>query len=389
MGLGDADILMLDQELSTGERAVRDRVRAFCDREVRPIINGCWERAEFPHEVLPGFARLGIVGGSLSDHGGPGLTPRASGVAAMELARCDGSISTFFGVHSGLATQTIALLGSQDQRARWLPDMCALTAVGAFALTEPDHGSDAINLATRARRDGDEWVIDGAKRWIGNATFADLVVVWARDEATGDVGAFVVPGGTPGLDATPITGKIGKRASIQADVTLTDVRVPGDHRLEGGRSFADAARVLASARPGVAWAALGHAIAAYEIAFSYVSERNSFGRPLAGHQLVQEALATMLAEITTMRLLCVRIADLAAAGRTTPAMASLAKMHNARAARRVVAAARDLMGGNGLLLEYNVARHLTDIEVTYTVEGTDFVQSLIVGREITGISAFG
>ena len=307
----------------------------------------------------------------------------------MELARCDGSISTFHGVHSGLATRSIAMLGSNAQKAEWLPKMCALEAIGAFGLTEPDHGSDAVHLETRALRRGNEWVLHGRKRWIGNATFADVIVLWARSEETGEVNGFLVPGDAAGLEASPITGKIGKRASIQADIHLDGVRVPDEARLPGAQTFQDAARVLAEARPGVAWAALGHAVAAYVIAFSYASERTSFGKPLSGHQLVQNALARMLAEIVAMQLICMRVAELTDHGNLTAAMASLAKMNNAAKARTVVSMARDLMGGNGLLLEYHVARHLTDIEVTYTVEGTDFVQALIVGREITGISALG
>jgi len=385
----DPDPLRLDDLLDDDDRAVRARVRAFCDREIRPTINEHWERAEFPHHAIPGYAKLGIVGGTMRDWGGPGLSARAAGLAAMELARCDGSISTFHGVHSGLAARSIAMLGSDAQREEWLPRMVACEAIGAFALTEPDHGSDAVNLETRALRRGEEHVLHGRKRWIGNATFADVLVVWAREEDSGEVTGFIVPADTPGVEASPITGKIGKRASIQADLTLDGVRVPAEHRLPGARTFADTARVLTHARPGVAWAALGHATAAFEVAFSYVAERESFGRPIAGHQLVQRALAQMCAEIAGMQLICMRIAELTDAGELTAAMASLAKMNNAAKARQVIGAARDLMGGNGLLLDYHVARHLTDIEVTYTVEGTDFLQSLIVGREITGLSALG
>jgi glutaryl-CoA dehydrogenase len=382
------DLLLVEELLSREERDVRDRVRAFCDHQVRPLINDFWERAEFPHVLLPGLSELGVMGGSIAGHGCPGLSDTANGLVAMELARCDGSVSTFHGVHSGLAMHSIALCGSPEQRDRWLPDMARLARVGAFALTEPDHGSDVVSLGTEARRDGDGYVLNGRKRWIGNATFADLIVVWARDE-TGKVGAFVVEKGAAGLHAEPITGKVAKRAAIQADVTLDGVRVPADCRLERARSFEDAARVLTHCRPAVAWAALGHALAAYETAFAYTSERVQFGRPLAGHQLVQYRLAKMLAEITTMQLLCLRLGELAAQGRITAAMASLAKMNNAAKAKFVVSEARDLLGGNGLLLDFHVARHLCDVEVVSTVEGTDTMQALIVGREITGITAFG
>ena len=385
--LAGSDIYLTDELLGDEERAVRDRVRRFCDEEVAPVINGYWERAEFPFELVPQLARLDVCGGTIQGHGCPGLSPLAAGLVAMELARGDGSVSTFFGVHSGLAMTAIGLLGSEEQKDRWLPAMARLDAIGAFALTEPDHGSDAVTLETRVRRLGDGYVIDGAKRWIGNATFADLMIVWARD-ATGDVGAYVVEKGAPGVEARLITGKVAKRASWQADVTLTDVRVPAENRLAEASSFDDAARVLAAARPGIAWAALGHAVAGYEAAVAYALEREQFGTPIGGYQITQYRLAKMLADVTGMRLICMRLAELVGQGALTPAMASLAKMHNAARARAVVAEARDLLGGNGLLLENHVARHLGDVEVTATVEGTDAVHALIVGREITGMSAF-
>ena len=385
--LSGSDLYLTDELLGEEERAVRDRVRRFSDEEVRPVINDYWERAEFPFPLIPKLAALGVCGGTIRGHGCPGLTPLGAGLVSMELARGDGSVSTFHGVHSGLAMTAIGLLGSEEQKDRWLPAMARLEAVGAFALTEPDHGSDAVGLETRVRRLGDGYVIDGAKRWIGNATFADVMVVWARD-AGDEVGAYVVEKGTPGVEAELITGKVAKRASWQADITFSDVRVPAEHRLAEASSFDDAARVLAAARPGIAWGALGHAVAAYEAAVDYALERETFGTPIGGHQITQYRLAKMLADVTGMRLICMRLAELMSMEQLTPAMASLAKMHNAARARAVVAEARDLLGGNGLLLENDVARHLGDVEVTATVEGTDVVHALIVGREITGMSAF-
>lgn len=388
MDPGSSDLFLTEDLLTDEDRAVRDRVRRFCDEEVLPVVNGYWERAEFPFALIPGLAALGVCGGTFTGHGLPGLSPLAAGLVSMELARGDGSISTFHGVHSGLAMTAIAMLGSGEQKERWLGPMARLELIGAFALTEPDHGSDAVTLETRARHLGDGYVLDGGKRWIGNAMFADLMIVWARDGA-GDVGAYVVEKGTPGVEAQVITGKIAKRASWQADVTLTDVRVPAENRLTGATSFDDAAAVLARARPGIAWGALGHATAAYEMAVAYCAEREQFGRPIAAYQLTQFRLAKMLADLTCMRLICVRLAELIAADRLTPPMASLAKMHNAARARAVVGEARDLLGGNGILLENHVGRHLGDVEVVATVEGTDVVHALIVGREITGLSAFG
>jgi glutaryl-CoA dehydrogenase len=262
-----------------------------------------------------------------------------------------------------------------------------MEVIGAFGLTEPEHGSDAVALGTRARRDRGDYVLDGAKRWIGNASFADLVIIWARDD-DGNVGGFVVEKGTPGFQAEVITGKIAKRAVWQAAITLEGVRVPADHRLAQARSFKDTARVLTATRAGIAWEALGLATAAYEAALRYTQQRVQFGRPLASFQLVQDKLARMVAEITAMQLLCWRLTQLQESGKMTPAMASMAKMHNAAKARQIVADARDLLGGNGILLEYHVARHFADMEAVFTYEGTDHVQALIVGRDITGCQAF-
>ena len=383
------DAYALDDLLTSEERAVRDRVRAFCDEEVAPVANEYWERAEFFAPLVPAYARLAIAGGQIDGHGCPGLSPVAEGLIALELARCDGSMSTFHGVHSGLAMNAIGLLGDDEQRARWLPAMARVERLGAFALTEPDHGSDVVALGTRARRDGDAWVLDGAKRWIGNGTIADVVVVWARDD-DGDVGGFVVePAQADGYDAQVIRGKTSNRAVWQADIRLEGVRIPHENRLADARTFADTNRVLAASRQAVAWEATGHAIGAYEAAVGYALERRQFGRPIAGFQLVQDKLSHMLADITSMQFLCLRLAQLHAEGRANLALASLAKLQTAAGARRVCGMARDILGGNGILLDYQVARHLADVEAVYTYEGTDSVQSLIVGREITGLSAFG
>jgi glutaryl-CoA dehydrogenase len=381
------DLYQIADLLTDDERRLRARVRAFCDERVIPVIADFWERADFPLDLARGLADLGICGETIVGHGCPGLSPVAAGLASMELARGDGSLFTFFAVHSGLVMRAIDLLGSPAQRARWLPGLARLDLIGAFGLTEPDHGSDVVALETRARRDGDAYVLDGAKRWIGNATVADLIVVWARDDA-GQVGGFVVERDTPGLAATVITGKASQRAVWQADLQLTGARVPIANRLAGAATFRDTGRVLRAARGGIAWAALGHASACYEAALAYTRQRQQFGRPLASFQLVQEKLARMLAEVTTMQLLCLRLGQLTAAGRVTDGVASLAKLNNAARARQVAATARDLLGGNGILLDYHVARHQADLEALYTYEGTDAIQALIVGREITGLSAF-
>ena len=381
------DFYLMDELLTEEERQIRDKVHSFCDTEVIPIINDYWERAEFPFELVPKIAVLGIAGGSIQGYGCPGMSAVASGLIALELARGDASICTFFGVHSGLAMNSIAMLGSEEQKQRWLPAMARMEKIGAFGLTEPMHGSDAVALETRAHLVGNEYVINGAKRWIGNASFADVVVIWARDDE-GNVGGFLVEKGTPGFVPTVMTGKVAKRAVWQTDITLTDVHVPVESRLALSRSFKDTGRVLTATRSGVAWEAVGHAVAAYEIALNYTRERIQFGKPLSSFQIIQNKLATMLANVTTMQLLCLRLSQLQDEGKMTDAMASLAKMNNARLAREVVAEAREMLGGNGILLEYHIARHHADIEAVFTYEGTDTIQSLIVGRDITGIQAF-
>ena len=380
------DFYLLDEKLTDDERGVRDRLRAFCEQEITPVINGYWERAEFPFELVPKIAALQMAGGTIDGYGCPGMSATAAGLVSMEWARADGSMGTFYGVHSNLAMQSIAMLGSDAQKERWLPAMADLDAIGAFALTEPDHGSDAVHLETSVRTDGDEYVINGRKRWIGNASIADVVIVWARD-ADGHVGGYLVEKGTAGFDATVMTGKTALRAVWQADITLTGARVPPENRLPGCRTFKDVATVLARTRYTVAWRALGMALGAFETALAYVAERRQFGLTLSSFQLVQDKLSRMAAEITAMQLLSLRISQLADQGRLSGAMASLAKMNHAAKARQVVADARDILGGNGILLRHHVARHHADMEAVFTFEGTDSIQSLIVGREITGENA--
>ena len=387
------DFYLMDDFLSAEDRALRLKVRAFVDKDLLPVINGYWERAEFPFELVPKLAGLGIVGTTIQGYGCPGLSRLAAGIIAAEVSRGDGSVNTFLGVQSGLAMGTINMLGSEEQKQHWLPSMAALGKIGAFALTEPEHGSDSVALETSARRDGDSYIINGRKRWIGNASMADVVIIFARDEADAKVKAFVMErnedGSFPeGYSTEVITGKIGKRAILQPDITLENLRVPASNRLTECHSFKDVTRVLTSTRSGASWESYGHAMAAYEIAVDYAKTRQQFGKPIGSFQLVQNKLANMLAELTAMQLICFRLAVLAEDGRMTGPMASMAKMHTARKARWICSEARDMLGGNGMLLENHVARHMTDMEVVSTYEGTDSIQSLLVGREITGLSAF-
>ncbi len=381
------DYFFVREQLTADQLAVLRGVREFVDDEVLPVIGGYWERAELPWPLIHRVGQLGILGEDISGYGCPGLDPIACGLAYMELNRGDGSLGTVLGVQSGLAMKSIDMFGSEQHKQRWLPDMARALKLGAFALTEPDHGSDSVALETSAHRDGDEYVINGAKRWIGNGSLADVIVVWARGEDD-KVQGFLVEKDTPGYDAQVIEGKGSLRAIWQADITLHDVRVPIENRLPGANSFKDAGRVLAATRSACAWAALGHAVAAYETALTYAQRRHQFGRPLASFQIIQDRLVRMLAELTAMQLYCLQIGRLAQRGQLTDTIAGLAKLNNTRKARQICADARDMLGGNGLLLENHVIRHMADIEAIHTYEGTETMQTLIVGRDITGIGAF-
>jgi glutaryl-CoA dehydrogenase len=382
------DYFHIGDQLTAAERDYWRRTRDFVDDEVLPVINDYWERAEFPWPLVHKLAGLGIVGDGIDGYGCMPISPIATGLIHMELNRGDGSLGTFLGVQAGLAMKSIALLGSEEQKRRWLPGMAALDTIGAFALTEPAHGSDAVALQTEARREGDTWYLTGDKKWIGNGTIADVTVVWARDAADGRVKGFLVAKDSPGYQARRIDGKASLRAVWQAEIRLRDVPVPEADRLPGAASFKDAGRVLAGTRNTVAWSALGHAVAAYDVARAYCAQRVQFGKPLHSFQIVQERLVGMLAEICGMQLYCLRLGRLIEEGRLSDTIAALAKRHNTAKARQVIMTARDLLGGNGILLDFHVMRHLADMEAIHTYEGTETIQTLIVGRDITGVAAF-
>jgi glutaryl-CoA dehydrogenase len=385
--LGDAlgtDFVRISDEFGEQERAYLEMTRSFVRDEVLPVIAGYWERAEFPFALARRMGELGLIGhGSDSEV----MSPASAGLVAMELSRGDGSLATFAGVQAGLVMRSIELFGSPEQKAKWLQRLATVEAIGAFALTEPDHGSDSLLLETTAVQDGDEYVVNGAKRWIGNGTIADVVVLWARGE-DGEVGGYLVEKGTPGYDATVITGKGSLRAIWQADIELNDARIPVAARLPGAHSFKDTAHVLAGTRSQVAYSALGHAVAAYDAALSYARHRSQFGKELIEFQLIQQRLVGMLQELVGMQLYCMRLAQLETTGRMTDTIASLAKLNNTSKARQIVADARDLLGGNGILLENHVIRHMMDVEAIHTYEGTETIQTLLVGRDITGVGAF-
>jgi glutaryl-CoA dehydrogenase len=382
------DYFLLRDQLSEEELDYLDRTRRFVDDELLPAIGDYWERAEFPLELARRLGELGLIGDGIEGYGCPPMSPIAAGLVHMELNRGDGSLGTFAGVQGGLAMRSIAMLGSEEQKRRWLPDMARVEKIGAFALTEPTHGSDSVALETAARRDGDEWVLNGQKRWIGNGTVADVVVVWARDTEDKQVKGFLVETDTPGYEARKIEGKGSVRAVWQADIELRDVHVGEQNRLPRANSFKDAGRVLASTRQACAWMALGHAVSAYDSALTYLRQREQFGKPLVSFQIVQERLAKMLADVTAMQLYCLQLGRLVEQDKLRDTIAGLAKMNNTIKARQVIAEARNLLGGNGILLDYHVIRHMADIEAIYTFEGTETMQALIVGRDITGVSAF-
>src|SRR3954467_9348141 len=348
------DYYLLDDLLTDDQRALRRRVRSFMDREVLPIINPYWERAEFPHELVPKLAELGIAGFQIPGYGAPGMSNVTAGLVILELARGDLSMSTFAGVHSALAMMSIALLGSEEQKQRFLPPMAKLEKIGAFGLTEPYHGTDVVVLESTARQDGDSYILNGHKRWIGNATFADYVMIFARGD-DGHVGAYVVEKGMPGFDPQFIAGKTALRCVQNAQITLTDVRVPAANKLENGHTFRDVEKVLLASRFAVAWEALGGAVAGYEAALAYAQQRRQFGYPLSSFQLIQEKLAGMLADITSMTFMMLRLSQLMDERKATMPMISLAKMQCARRARAILGEARDILGGNGIVLDYHVA----------------------------------
>jgi glutaryl-CoA dehydrogenase len=385
----DADFYLLEQSLDPAGRELLLRVREYMEKTVQPVINHYWIREEFPHDLVAGLRDLGIAGLGYSGYGCPGGGCLLDGMIAMELARVDSSIATFLGVHSGLAMGSIYLCGSEEQKQRWLPEMARMEKIGAFGLTEPDVGSGAAGgLTTTARRDGDEWVLDGQKKWIGNATFADYVVIWARSLEDGQVKGFVVEKDTPGFNPVKMRDKIALRVVQNAHITLEEVRVPEASRLQQANTFRDTAAVLRLTRAGVAWQATGCARGAYEHALAYAKQRQQFGRPIAGFQLVQDLLVRMLANVTSSACLCTRLSQLQEQGLAKDHHSALAKAFCTVRMRETVGWARELLGGNGILLENHVGRFVADAEAIYSYEGTREMNTLIVGRAITGIGAF-
>jgi glutaryl-CoA dehydrogenase len=386
----NSDFYELVATLPAEELAVVKQVRTFMETRVAPFITKYWVEDAFPFELLPAIKELNIGGVGLQGYGCRGGSALLFGLIAMEMARFDASIATFFGVHNGLAMGSIYLGGSEEQKRKWLPSMARWEKIGCFGLTEPLVGSGASGgLTTTAKREGDTWIINGQKRWIGNSPWCDISVIWARDLADDQVKAFIVENKTTlGFKVEKIQNKIALKVVQNGQITMENCRVPEENRLQGDKSFRDTARVLKMTRFGVGWIATGCAMGAYENALKYAQERLQFGRAIGSFQLVQDLLAKMLANITASQCLVVRMAQLEAEGKLTDAHAALSKAFCTAKCRETVAWAREVLGGNGIVADYNVARFFADSEALYSYEGTYQMQNLIVGKAITGLSAF-
>ncbi|MDQ2802113.1 MAG: acyl-CoA dehydrogenase family protein [Pseudomonadota bacterium] len=385
----DGDFYGFRQAVPAEEQAVLAKVRAFAEQHVAPIIEKHWADASFPFEIIPKLRELGIAGGGFEGYGCAGGSTLLAGFVNLELARVDPSIATFFGVHSGLAMGSIYICGSEEQKAQWLPAMARWEKLGAFGLTEPLVGSGASQgLTTTARAAGDVWILNGQKKWIGNATFSDFTIIWAKNVADEQVKGFIVEKDFSGFHAEKMEHKTALRVEQNALITLTDCRVPESHRLQNDATFRGTAEVLRMTRAQVAWQAVGCAMGAYEHAVAYAQQREQFGRPIAKFQLVQDLLVKMLGNITASLAMVYRLSQLQDADLMADEHASLAKAFCTVKMRESVGFARELLGGNGILLDHHVARFVADAEAIYSYEGTREMNTLIVGRAITGFGAF-
>ncbi|MEY9951154.1 acyl-CoA dehydrogenase family protein [Leifsonia sp. EB34] len=384
-----SDFYGFENLLTERERDFIANLRAALETELKPIVNEYWERAEFPRQIVDVVHGAGAVGLGFEETAPFENSAVFRGWVALELARVDASVSTYVGVQNGLALGAIGVCGSKEQRAEWLPKLASGEALGAFGLTEPDSGSDsAQGLRTIATRDGDDWILNGSKRWIGNATFSDITVIWAKSAEDGQVKGFIVPTSTPGYTATKIEGKLSLRMVQNADITLENVRVPESLRLQNANSFRDTAAVLRLTRAEVAWSAVGVAVGAYEAALRYAKERVQFGKPIAKHQLIQDLLVKSIGDITASIALCTRVSQMLDDDQQRDEHSALAKAFATARMRETVARCRELMGGNGIVIDYDVARFFADAEALYSYEGTREMNTLIVGRAITGEAAF-
>ena len=380
----DGDFYAFEQLLSDAERERLQQIRDFLAKEVKPVAVDHWNRAEFPMDLIPKIAKLDVM----SPVRRQGYSNLFAGIVHAEFTRADASIATFMGVHDGLFTGSIEVMASEEQKARWLPDIYALKKIGAFGLTEPLGGSDvAGGTRTTAKRDGDNWILNGAKRWIGNATFSDWVVIFARDVDDNQVKAFMVDTSTPGYTATKIENKIALRTVQNADITLENVVISDDFKLVHGNSFRDTNKVLKVTRLAVAWQAVGQQLATFDVARRYAVERLQFGRPLASFQLIQDQLVQILGNAVASMGMMVRLSQLEDLGEAKDEQSALAKAFTTARMRESVALGRSILGGNGIVTDYEMAKIFADAEAIYSYEGTYEINSLVTARAITGISA--
>jgi alkylation response protein AidB-like acyl-CoA dehydrogenase len=386
----NSDFYQLTDVLTADDLAIVKKVRTYMETKVQPIINKYWSDDAFPFELLPSFKELQLGGLGFEGYGCAGGSQKLFGLVAMELARVDASFCTFWGVHSGLAMGSIYLDGSEEQKQRWLPPMARFEKIGCFGLTEPLVGSGTSGgLLTTAKREGDSWILNGQKRWIGNAPWCDISIIWARDLADNQVKGFIVENKTTsGFSVEKIEHKIALKVVQNGQITLKDVRVSEANRLQSGNTFRDTARVLRMTRYMVGWASTGVQMGAFEATLKYAQERLQFGRPIASFQMVQDLLAKMLANVTACQCMMMRLAQLQDDGKLSDHQPALAKAFCTAKARETVGWGRELLGGNGIVVDYNVARFFADAEALYSYEGTYQMQNLIVGKAITGIGAF-
>jgi glutaryl-CoA dehydrogenase len=386
------DFYDVDALLSGEERAVRDTVRAWVDEQVIPIIGPHYVDGRFPRQLVPAMAELGLFGANLPEqYGCAGLNNVAYGLIMQELERGDSGIRSFASVQGALVMYPIHEFGSEEQKRRWLPPMAGGTVIGCFGLTEPDYGSNPAGMLTTARETPDGWVLNGAKMWITNGSTADVAIVWAktgRPDDADSIRGFLVPADAAGFSARDQAGKLSLRASDTSELVLQDVQLPKDAVLPGAAGLRAPLQCLTAARYGIAWGAVGAAMACYDEALRYGKTRIVFGRPVAGLQLQQARLVDMLSEITKAQLLCLQLGRLRDLGKATPQQVSLAKRNNVSVAADVAREARRLLGANGILAEYQAMRHLANLESVYTYEGTHDIHTLILGQEITGLNAF-
>ncbi|XP_065853956.1 acyl-coenzyme A oxidase 4, peroxisomal isoform X2 [Euphorbia lathyris] len=383
-----SDYFQFDDLLTPEERAIRIKVRQCMEKEVAPVMTEYWEKAKFPFHVVPKLAALRIAGGTIKGYGCPGLSLTGSAIAMAEVARVDASCSTFILVHSSLAMLTIALCGSEAQKQKYLPSLAQLSTIACWALTEPDYGSDASSLKTIATKVQGGWIIDGQKRWIGNSTFADVLVIFARNTSTNQINGYIVKKDSPGLTSTKIENKIGLRIVQNGDILLKQVFVPDEDRLPGVNSFQDTSKVLAVSRVIVSWQPIGISMGIYDMCHRYLKERKQFGAPLAAFQINQQKLVHMLGNVQAMILVGWRLCKLYENGKMTPGHASMAKAWITLRARETAAIGRELLGGNGILADFLVAKAFCDLEPIYTYEGTYDINTLVTGREVTGVASF-